>query len=363
MEKTMEQSMYIKFKSKKSKPHVNGKSPSTNATQITKTEKSYDVQLEFKHRITQCTVLEVKVIEGLGATMDVVLVNGVLHEGDEIIVCGFQVALILFSSLTETIGDSFRPYFADLQALLLKCLQDETSNNVRVAALNYIPILYTQIKFCEFIPSILNVSRQCLASGDEDVAIIAYEIFDELIESPAPLLGDSVKAIVKFSIEVCSSPNLDSSTRHQAIQIISWLAKFKSSSHNSWAVRDPEQVVRGASSFALGQFAEYLQPEIISHYESVLPCILNGLEDSSDEVKLNRYYYKHMGIGMVLVVSKELLALTRKELGILPKDSIHYSATRKGFRNQIKNLWWKKRKEDSTENQGCYYREIWCTGM
>ncbi|KAI3707851.1 hypothetical protein L2E82_36724 [Cichorium intybus] len=307
-----------------------------------------------------------------------------------------EVALILFSSLTETIGDSFRPYFADLQALLLKCLQDETSNSVRVAALKAVGsfIEFTHdasevIKFREFIPSILNVSRQCLASGDEDVAIIAFEIFDELIESPAPLLGDSVKAIVQFSLEVCSSPNLDSSTRHQAIQIISWLAKYKSGSLKKHkliipilqvmcplltessnreeddddlapdraaaevldtmslklpksvfpvvfdfatlssqsvdpkfreasvtvlgvvsegclelmkeklgpvlqivlgALRDPEQVVRGASSFALGQFAEYLQPEIISHYESVLPCILNALEDSSDGVKEKSYY-------------------------------------------------------------------------
>lgn len=33
-----------------------------------------------------------------------------------------DVVLILFSSLTNTIGNAFRPYFADLQALLLKCL-------------------------------------------------------------------------------------------------------------------------------------------------------------------------------------------------------------------------------------------------
>ena len=37
---------------------------------------------------TQCTVLEVKVIEGLGTTVDVVLVNGVLHEGDTVVLCG-----------------------------------------------------------------------------------------------------------------------------------------------------------------------------------------------------------------------------------------------------------------------------------
>ncbi|KAK6911106.1 Importin-beta, N-terminal domain [Dillenia turbinata] len=178
-----------------------------------------------------------------------------------------EVALILFSSLTETIGVAFKPYFAELQALLLKCLQDETSNRVRVAALKWVLLYmaklctywfhlnpwfncensisfcravgsfleFTQdsnevIKFREFIPSILNVSRQCLASGEEDVAIIAFEIFDELIESPAPLLGESVRTIVQFSLEVCSSQNLEVNTRHQAIQIISWLAKYKSSS-------------------------------------------------------------------------------------------------------------------------------------
>ncbi|GAB4847836.1 hypothetical protein Ancab_026896 [Ancistrocladus abbreviatus] len=148
-----------------------------------------------------------------------------------------EVALILFSSLTETIGDSFRPHFADLHSLLLKCLQDETSNRVRVAALKAVGSFLEFIndgaevvKFREFIPSILNVSRQCLASGEEDVAIIAFEIFDELIESPAPLLGESVKSIVQFSLEVCSNQHLELSTRHQAIQIISWLAKYKSKS-------------------------------------------------------------------------------------------------------------------------------------
>lgn len=71
------------------------------------------------------------------------------------------------------------------------------------------------MKFREFIPSILNVSRQCLANGEEDVAAIAFEIFDELIESPAPLLGESVRSIVQFSLEVCSSQNLEINTRHQ----------------------------------------------------------------------------------------------------------------------------------------------------
>ena len=241
-----------------------------------------------------------------------------------------------------------------------------------------------QTKFCELIPSILNYSRQCLASGDEDIAIIAFEIFDELIESPSPLPGESIKAIVEFSLEISLNTNLQISTRHQAIQIISWLAKYKSNSlkvqdliipildimfqllieatnsgdeddfspdraaaevldtmsvnlsehvfplvlefasKNSQNVepkfreasvmvlglisegclelikekleavlrivleslRDPEQIVRGAASYALGQFSEYLQPEIIFHYERILPRILASLQDASDDVKV-----------------------------------------------------------------------------
>lgn len=37
--------------------------------------------------ILQCTVLEVKVIEGLGTTIDTILVNGRINEGDTIVVC------------------------------------------------------------------------------------------------------------------------------------------------------------------------------------------------------------------------------------------------------------------------------------
>lgn len=60
---------------------------------IQSTQKLMEERLMYISEV-QCTVLEVKVIEGLGTTIDVILINGVLHEGDQIVVCGMQGPIV-----------------------------------------------------------------------------------------------------------------------------------------------------------------------------------------------------------------------------------------------------------------------------
>ena len=46
------------------------------------------------HAGFECTLLEVKVVEGLGTTIDVVLVNGEIHDSDTIVVCGMNGPIV-----------------------------------------------------------------------------------------------------------------------------------------------------------------------------------------------------------------------------------------------------------------------------
>eukprot|EP00879_Flechtneria_rotunda_P022035 GHRR01023243.1.p2 GENE.GHRR01023243.1~~GHRR01023243.1.p2 ORF type:complete len:106 (+),score=37.00 GHRR01023243.1:245-562(+) len=60
------------------------------------------------------------------------------------------------------------------------------------------------------------------------------------------------------------------------------------------AMTDQTGQVRGAAAFALGQFSEYLQPDIMQHYEQVMPGAFSLLHDADSAVQ-ERACYGEMG--------------------------------------------------------------------
>lgn len=56
------------------------------------------------------------------------------------------------------------------------------------------------------------------------------------------------------------------------------------------ALQDQEGDVRGVAAFALGQFSEYLQPEILEHYKDVMPGVFRLLRDPNHDVQERACY-------------------------------------------------------------------------
>lgn len=160
----------------------------------------------------ECTVLEVKVIEGLGTTIDVILSNGVLHEGDRIVLCGLDGpiitnvrALLTPEPMKEMRVKSAYVHHKEVKAAL----------GVKITAQN--------------LGSAIAGSRLLVVGPDDDEDDLAEEVMTDLhsllervehvskgVQVQASTLG-SLEALLEFlkqsKIPVCLHHNLGSDIR------------------------------------------------------------------------------------------------------------------------------------------------------
>lgn len=102
------------------------------------------------------------------------------------------------------------------------------------------------------------------------------------------------------------------------------------------ALTDPEGEVRGSAAFALGQFSEYLQPDITRHYQQVLPGVFQLLRDPSADVQERACYgeCRRAGLGALLFVTLVMLwadTLFKYEKSLLPMVHVEWSLDAPAF--------------------------------
>ena len=71
---------------------------------------------------------------------------------------------------------------------------------------------------CSGLLGALQMAQAGLAAEDEQVAVDACEIFIDLIEAPAPILGPSIPDLVRWCMQVATSTQYELATREMALQ-------------------------------------------------------------------------------------------------------------------------------------------------
>ncbi|QPG75580.1 hypothetical protein FOA43_002937 [Brettanomyces nanus] len=126
------------------------------------TQKRMSKQLRYLSDV-QATILEVKVIEGLGTTIDVVLSNGILHEGDRIILCGMNgpIATNIRALLTPPPSRELR-----IKSEYLHHKQVKAALGVKIAAND--------------LEKAVAGSRLLIVGPDDDEEVMKDEVMDDL---------------------------------------------------------------------------------------------------------------------------------------------------------------------------------------
>jgi hypothetical protein len=142
-----------------------------------------------------------------------------------------EVALIVFTSLTDSIGNLLRQHFRQLTGIFVTALSDQ-AQPVRVAAVKAVGTVVQWLEsaeeramFAEVLPPLLLVTQQCIECGDDDTAMHSFEMLIEAVDSNFGVLEASLPVLLKFMIDVATARGkVETPLREKAMMFVSELA-------------------------------------------------------------------------------------------------------------------------------------------
>lgn len=147
-----------------------------------------------------------------------------------------ELGMYTLSVITEVSPDQFLPHASSIAFLfsnMLNSVQDLGSSLAYytvITMIHFVPLaegdqglvnVYHQL-----MPRVMQIVR-ALCVTDEDKAIEAMELFDDLVESAVAVIVPHIKPLVEMCLEFSSNKNLGEGVRVKALSFISWLTRTK----------------------------------------------------------------------------------------------------------------------------------------
>lgn len=147
------------------------------------------------------------------------------------------IAIYIFFSILETLGEGFEEKFQDLFTLFSKTIRDPESAEVRVntlLALSKLAVFLDSEEneapvkaFQEVFPSMVAVLEDAINQKDEDRIMQAFEVFQSLLGCDPQLMSPHLKDLVTFMDKIATNTEFPEDTRVQAISFLMQCVKFR----------------------------------------------------------------------------------------------------------------------------------------
>ena len=140
-----------------------------------------------------------------------------------------ESALNIFAALATYLGKLLVPYQPALKEIFARSLADASSGAVRLATLkavcNFISTMDDVNEFADLLASMIQVISSALTEGDEESARAGVENVIELIDMDARFLRSQIAAIADLMLQICSTAELEDSTRQLGMEFLVALAE------------------------------------------------------------------------------------------------------------------------------------------
>mmetsp|Transcript_3516 Transcript_3516/g.5285 ORF Transcript_3516/g.5285 Transcript_3516/m.5285 type:complete len:1075 (+) Transcript_3516:184-3408(+) len=144
-----------------------------------------------------------------------------------------ELAFLLLSEMTETIGLHLKPQFPSMATLFANALTDTEVKvqNSSVKALGQLLSYLADEKevenFAALVPAIINVAAACQKRSDEDTVSVTLDVLYDLAYSPSSAVAVHLPATIQFCLGCVSDSNLEMGVRDSAALVIATLAESK----------------------------------------------------------------------------------------------------------------------------------------